>query len=80
MTNNLNELVEKVLKDLTTDHADDRDVRALCEFALGQHDAIDLLCAENLLLTSQVDDLTSELAIVAHQSNLVQYSEESSIF
>lgn len=79
MTNNLNELVEKVLKDMTIDHAADRDVRALIEFALGQHDTIDLLVGENLELTARVDDLTEKVASLTTRSSLLQFQDESAL-
>ena len=73
----LNELAERIAKEMTLGTPNDEDLHNLVQKALTQQDALARLASENEALTKQVADLTARLESIEPFTHLVQYAEGS---
>ena len=73
----LEELAERVVKDMTLDTPSDADVHRLVQMALSQRDALARLAEENQALATQIHHLTATLESIEPLTHLTQYAEGS---
>jgi len=73
----LEELAERVVKDLTLGTPVDADVHRLVQTALDQSATLTRLSAENEALTTQLHHLTARLESIEPLTHLTQYAEGS---
>ena len=73
----IEELAERVIKDLTLGTPSDADVQRLLQTALSQRETLERLTAENAALTTQVQHLNARLESIEPLTHLTQYAEGS---
>lgn len=73
----LNDLVEKVVRDMAHDLPIDSDIHTLMQRALDQQDTIEMLAEENRSLSAENEVLRKRLDAVEPFSHLSQYAEGS---
>jgi hypothetical protein len=77
MSKRLQDLVERISREITQNEADIEDVRALITIALNQNETLERISAENDTLKGLLEKANTRLDSVEPLTHLTQYAEGS---